>query len=73
MKTKNKSLSVVLDEKSLKMVEYFAENIHVSKSWVINQAVHKYFKDFEETLSDQRIASLSKTISHEEILKEYGL
>lgn len=61
----DKEINVVLSE--------YARELQLSKSWIIQQALEQYFLRYDEYLSDMRIASLSKGVPHEEILKEYGV
>lgn len=50
-----------------------AQELQVSKSWIIQQALKQYFDKYEEHIADMRIASIGESISHEDVLKEYGL
>ncbi|MEO5358603.1 MAG: ribbon-helix-helix domain-containing protein [Nitrospirae bacterium YQR-1] len=57
----------------IESLEFYAQQLQVSKSWIVQQALKQYFDKYDEHLSDMRIASLSESISHEDVLKEYGL
>ena len=61
----NRSISTLLNS--------YARELQVSKSWIIQQALKQYFERYDEHLSDIRIASLSEAVSHEDVLEEHGL
>lgn len=68
-----KVISTKIEEKTDTVLEAMAEELSVSKSWIINQALKQYIGRYEDQLSDMRIASLGEIKDHEEIKKEYGL
>lgn len=68
-----KVISTKVDEKTDNVLEAIAEELSVSKSWIINQALKQYIGRYEDQLSDMRIASIGETVNHEDIKREYGL
>ncbi len=73
MKTRKTIISAKVDVDIIESLEFYAQQLQVSKSWIVQQALKQYFDKYDEHLSDMRIASLSESISHEDVLKEYGL
>ncbi|MDA8088161.1 MAG: ribbon-helix-helix protein, CopG family [Nitrospiraceae bacterium] len=68
-----KVISTKVEEKTDEVLEAMAEELSVSKSWIINQALKQYISRYDAQLSDLRIASIGETVDHEDIKKEYGL
>ena len=68
-----KVISTKVEEKTDTVLEAMAEELGVSKSWIINQALKQYIGRYEDQLSDMRIASIGETMAHEDVKKEYGL
>ncbi|MEO5358661.1 MAG: ribbon-helix-helix domain-containing protein [Nitrospirae bacterium YQR-1] len=66
-------ISAKVDKTVFDALNGYAKELQVSKSWIVQQALKQYFDKYDEHLSDMRIASLSESISHEDVLKEYGL
>lgn len=66
-------ISAKVDSAIGDLLNRYAKELHVSKSWIIQQALKQYFERYDEHLSDIRIASLSETVSHEDVLEEHGL
>lgn len=66
-------ISAKVDKKLKQLLDEYAAEIQVSRSWVVQQALKHYFDRYDESISDMRIASLAETISHEDVLKEYGI
>lgn len=67
------SISAKITHSINSLLNSYARELQVSKSWIIQQALRQYFERYDEHLSDLRIASLSETVSHEEVLEEYGV
>ncbi len=73
MKASKVIISAKVDKTVFDALNGYAKELQVSKSWIVQQALKQYFDKYDEHLSDMRIASLSESISHEDVLKEYGL
>jgi predicted transcriptional regulator len=66
-------ISTKVDDRINGLLEKLAKELNVSKSWIIQQAIMQYLDRYDDYLSDIRIASIGKTVSHEDVLEEYGL
>ena len=66
-------MSFNLDNNMMHFLDKYSKELHVSRSWIVKQALRSYFEKFDEYISDMRIASVSEEKSHEEVLEEYGL
>jgi predicted transcriptional regulator len=69
----SKVISTKIDDQTDEILGKMADELDVSKSWVVQQAIKQYLERYDTYLSDVRIASISETKSHNEVLKEYGL
>jgi predicted transcriptional regulator len=68
-----KVLSTKVDDELDRALGKISDDLKVSKSWIVQQALRQYIERYDESLSDLRIASLGKTIPHEDVLREHGL
>jgi|GEM_PF-744214 predicted transcriptional regulator len=66
-------ISTKVDDRINELLEKLAKELNVSKSWIIQQAIMQYLDRYDDYLSDIRIASIRETVSHEDVLEEYGL
>jgi predicted transcriptional regulator len=66
-------ISTKVDDRINELLEKLAKELNVSKSWIIQQAIMQYLDRYDDYLSDIRIASIGETVSHEDVLEEYGL
>ncbi|WP_420264361.1 ribbon-helix-helix protein, CopG family [Candidatus Magnetominusculus dajiuhuensis] len=73
MKATKVMISAKVDRNVFDTLDVYAKELQVSKSWIVQQALKQYFDKYDEYLGDMRVASLSEGISHEDVLKEYGL
>ncbi|WP_420266584.1 ribbon-helix-helix protein, CopG family [Candidatus Magnetominusculus dajiuhuensis] len=73
MKAAKVMISAKVDRSVFDTLDVYAKELQVSKSWIVQQALKQYFDKYDEYLGDMRVASLSEGISHEDVLKEYGL
>jgi len=67
------TVSIRLDNTLISFLDKYSQELKVSKSWIVRQALQNYFDKLDENLSDMRIETLSKGKSHKEVLREYGL
>lgn len=69
----SKVISTKIDKGTGDLLERIASELSVTKSWIVNQALKQYLERYDIYLSDTRIASIGETVSHKDVLKEYGL
>jgi len=69
----SKVISTKVDDELDRALGQISDDLKVSKSWIVQQALRQYIERYDESLSDLRIASLGKTTAHEDVLREYGL
>ncbi|MEO5359258.1 MAG: ribbon-helix-helix domain-containing protein [Nitrospirota bacterium] len=65
MKAAKVVISAKVDKNVFDTLDVYAKELHVTKSWIIQQALQQYFDTYDEHLGDMRVASLSEGISHE--------
>ncbi|MCM8820689.1 MAG: ribbon-helix-helix domain-containing protein [Candidatus Omnitrophica bacterium] len=69
----SKIITLQIDAEMNEKLDRITEELDLSKSWVVKQAIKQYLERYDEILSDIRISTIEEGKTHKKLLKEYGI